>query len=56
MKGSGRSRIAQTFVCVPDPSVRRYAVALEADTEVLALGGDPVFEPAVTLAAPRRTR
>ena len=35
-----------TFVSVPDPRVHRHAVATEPGTEVLALGGRPVFEPA----------
>jgi mannose-6-phosphate isomerase-like protein (cupin superfamily) len=36
---------AGTFVAVTDPAVHRGAVAAEPDTAVLALGGDPVFEP-----------
>ena len=36
---------AGTFVRV-DPHVHRHAVAAEPQTAVLALGGDPVFEPA----------
>jgi hypothetical protein len=35
-----------TFVFVKDPAVRRQAVAVEAGTTVLVLGGDPVFQPA----------
>ena len=30
-----------TFVCVPDPAVTRSAVANEAGTMVLAVGGEP---------------
>jgi hypothetical protein len=37
---------AGTLVFVRDPSVHRHAVAVEAGTEVLAFGGDPVFQPA----------
>jgi hypothetical protein len=37
---------AGTLVFVRDPAVRREAVATEAGTEVLALGGPPTFEPA----------
>lgn len=37
---------AGTLVSVPDPSVHRHAVATQAGTEVLAFGGEPVFEPA----------
>lgn len=33
-----------TFVFV-QPEVHRHGVALEAGTEVLAFGGDPVFRP-----------
>jgi hypothetical protein len=36
---------AGTFVAVIDPGVHRRAVAAEADTAVLALGGPPVFTP-----------
>jgi hypothetical protein len=35
---------AGTFVFV-QPEVHRHGIALEAGTEVLALGGDPVFRP-----------
>jgi hypothetical protein len=38
--GAGR------MVFVRDPAVRREAVALEAGTQVLALGGPPTFAPA----------
>lgn len=34
-----------TYVFVRDPTVRRYAVALEAGTTVLSFGGPPTFEP-----------
>jgi mannose-6-phosphate isomerase-like protein (cupin superfamily) len=37
---------AGTCVFVGDPSVRRHAVASAQNTEVLAFGGEPVFEPA----------
>jgi hypothetical protein len=37
---------AGTLVFVRDPRVHRHAVATLPDTEVLAFGGDPVFEPA----------
>lgn len=36
---------AGTFVVVADPGVYRHAVAAEADTAVLALGGPPTFLP-----------
>ena len=36
-----------TFLAVP-PDVRRHAVAAEAGTEVLALGGPGAFEPAAS--------
>jgi hypothetical protein len=36
---------AGTLVFVRDPSVHRHGVAVEAGTEVLAFGGDPVFQP-----------
>lgn len=38
---------AGTIVHIPDPSVRRKAVAVEADTRVLAVGGKPgeAFQP-----------
>jgi hypothetical protein len=36
---------AGTFVAVLDPSVHRRAVAVEADTAVLALGAMPTFVP-----------
>jgi quercetin dioxygenase-like cupin family protein len=36
---------AGTFVVVDDPGVYRSAVAAEAGTAVLALGGPPVFSP-----------
>ena len=36
---------AGTLVAVDDPSVYRRAVAAEAGTAVLALGGPPVFQP-----------
>jgi hypothetical protein len=36
---------AGTFVVVADPGVYRHAVAAEADTAVLALGGSPTFLP-----------
>ena len=39
---------AGTFVCVRDPRVHRRAVAVEAGTAVLAIGGDPRFEPAAS--------
>jgi hypothetical protein len=35
-----------TPVSVPDPRVHRHAVATQPETEVLAFGGDAVFEPA----------
>jgi hypothetical protein len=35
-----------TLVFVKDPALHREAVALEAGTAVLVLGGEPVFEPA----------
>jgi len=37
---------AGTCVFVGDPSVHRHAVASEPNTEVLAFGGEPGFEPA----------
>lgn len=37
---------AGTLVFVSDPTVHRQAVAAEPDTEVLALGGPPEYEPA----------
>jgi predicted DNA-binding protein (MmcQ/YjbR family) len=37
---------AGTLVFVRDPRVHRHAVATEPGTEVLAFGGDPVFQPA----------
>jgi len=37
---------AGTCVFVGDPGVHRYAAASEPNTEVLAFGGEPVFEPA----------
>jgi len=36
---------AGTYVFVPDPASRRYAVAVEPDTTVLTFGGPPTFEP-----------
>jgi predicted Zn-dependent protease len=36
-----------TFLAVP-PDVRRHAVAAEAGTEVLALGGPAAFEPSAS--------
>lgn len=36
---------AGTFVAVGEPTVHRSAVAAEAGTAVLALGGPPTFEP-----------
>lgn len=36
---------AGTYVFVREPSVERYAVALEAGTTVLSFGGPPTFEP-----------
>jgi hypothetical protein len=54
VRGAARFRLdgetfdapAGTFVSVPDASVHRHAVAMEPGTEVLAFGGDPVFQPA----------
>jgi hypothetical protein len=37
---------AGTLVSVPDAGVHRHGVAVEPGTEVLAIGGDPVFRPA----------
>jgi hypothetical protein len=37
---------AGTLVSVPDPEVHRHGVAIEPGTQVLALGGDPLFRPA----------
>jgi mannose-6-phosphate isomerase-like protein (cupin superfamily) len=39
---------AGTFVLVSDPNVHRRAVAAQADTAVLALGGLPTFEPSAS--------
>jgi hypothetical protein len=36
---------AGTYVFIPDPASRRYAVAEEAGTTVLSFGGPPTFEP-----------
>ena len=45
LDGASLDAPAGTFVLVSDPSVHRRAVAAEADTAVLALGGPPTFEP-----------
>jgi hypothetical protein len=45
LDGSVFEAPAGTFVFVGDPSVHRHGVAVEAGTEVLAFGGDPVFRP-----------
>ena len=45
LDGTDLDAPAGTFVVVSDPSVHRRAVAAEADTAVLALGGPPTFEP-----------
>jgi mannose-6-phosphate isomerase-like protein (cupin superfamily) len=37
---------AGTLISVPDPRVHRHGVATEPVTEVLAFGGDAVFQPA----------
>jgi hypothetical protein len=39
---------AGTFVVVREPGVHRHAVALEAGTAVVALGGPPDFAPAAS--------
>jgi hypothetical protein len=45
LDGSFFDAPAGTFVFVGDPNVHRHGVAVEAGTEVLAFGGDPVFRP-----------
>jgi len=36
---------AGTFVFYADPALRRKAVALEADTAIVAVGAEPTFSP-----------
>jgi mannose-6-phosphate isomerase-like protein (cupin superfamily) len=43
--GSEHDAPAGTYVFIPDPASRRYAVAREPGTTVLSFGGPATFEP-----------
>ena len=45
LDGEEHDAPAGTYVCVPDTSTHRHAIAEEAGTTVLSFGGPPLFKP-----------